>query len=219
VTVKVTLDPDDVTVRSVVVQLRRGEALRGDFGDRAKLEERMAPGVRHVLLESVIDADAQAREDADGWPETWPEDDSEDHAKEARSPVRLERAFEDRTRLVGRELDGLDRYPAAAWIREGRLAIGANVGDPAGLTVGRLHEPATVELEQAQRYRSKPAGPATAHREQHVRGTGRKPGRDQATGERVEQAEESPGHPIAEIQPAGSEMIIHEENTNRCRRM
>ena len=179
----------------------------------------MAPRVRDVLLERVIDAEVQAHENADGWPETWPEDETEDDTKEARSPVRLERAFQDHPRLVGCELHGLDRYATAAWIREGRLAVGPKVGDPAGLTVGRLHKPATVELEQAERYRSKLAGPATAHGEEHVRGTGRKPRRDQPAGERVEQTKESPSHPVPEIQPAGSAMIMHRKNTNRCRRM
>src|SRR5215472_1148001 len=61
-----------------------------DPGRRAKLEERMAPGVRDVLLERLIDAEAQARENADGWPETWPEDHTEDDTKEVRSPVRPE---------------------------------------------------------------------------------------------------------------------------------
>lgn len=114
----------------------------------------MAPGVRDILLERVIDAEAQAHENADRWPETWPQDYTEDGTKEARMPVRLERAFEDRPRLVGCELHGLDRYAPAAWIRERRLAVGPNVGDPAGLTVGPLDKPATVKLEQAQRYRS-----------------------------------------------------------------
>lgn len=194
-------------------------ALRGGFGHRAKLEERMAPGVRDVRLERVIDAEAQAQENADGWPETWPEDGAQNDTKEARSPVRLERAFEDHPRLVGCQLDRLDRYATAVWIYERRLAAGPKVGDPAGLTVGRLHKPATAEIEQAQRYRSKLAGPATSHREEHVRGTGRKPGRDQPAGERVDQAEESANHPIPEIQPAGSEVIVHERDTNRCRRM
>ena len=94
------------------------------------------------------------------------------------------------------------------------LAVGPNVGDPTGLTVGRLDEPATVELEQAQRHRSDLAGPATARHEEHVRGTGRKPGRDQPADERVEQAEDSPGHAIPEVQPAGSAMIVHGKNTN-----
>src|SRR5215467_5084406 len=178
-------------------------SLREDLGHRAKLEERMAPCVRDVLLERVVDTDAQAQENADGWPETWPQDETEDDSKEARSPARLERAFQDRSRLAGRELDGLDRYATAARIREGRLAVAPKVGDPAGLAVGRLHEQATVELEQAQRYRSNPAGPPAARREEHVRGAGREPGRDQPAGERVGQAKESPGHPIPEVQPAG----------------
>ena len=96
-----------------------------------------------------------------------------------------------------------------------RLAVRPKVGDPAGLAVGRLHEPATVEVEHAERYRSKRAGPPTAHREEHVRGSGRQPGRDQPVGERVEQAEKPPGHPIPENQPGGRETIVHEQSTNR----
>ena len=210
---------DLISRRSPARRRPDARALRGDFGHRAKFEDRMAPGIRDILLERVIDAEAQAQENADRWPETWPQDYTEDDTKEARLPVRLERAFEDRPRLVGCELYGLDRYAPAAWIRERRLAVGPNVGDPAGLTVGTLDKPATVELEQAQRYRSQLARPATAHREEHVRSTGRKPGRDQPADERVAQAEKSPSHPIPEIQLAGSEMIIHEKSTNRCRRM
>jgi hypothetical protein len=192
-----------------------GRLYAGAFGHRAKLEEWVAPRVRDVLLEHVIDAEAQAQEDADGWPETWPDEETE----EARSPVRLERAVQDHASLVGRELHGSDRYATVAWIREGRLTGGPKVGDPAGLAVRGLHKPATVELEQAQRHRSNLAGPPTMHREKHVRGTGRKPGRDQPTGERVEQAEESPSHPIPEVQTAGTEMIVHEERTTGARRM
>jgi hypothetical protein len=38
-------------------------------------------------------------------------------------------------------------------------------------------------------------------------------------GEGVELAEKPPGHPIPDIQPGELETIIHEQSTNRSRRM
>ncbi len=191
--------------------------LRGPLGHRAKFEEWMAPRVRYVLLERVVDAKPQAQEDADRRPETWPQDETEHDSKQSRSRVWRERPFQDHPCLVRCELHRLDRQAATVRIREGHLAVRPQVGDPAGLAVGRLHVPTSVELEQAQRYRSHPAGPATAHREEHVRGTRWEAGRDEPASERVDQAKESPRHPVPKVQPPRNEMITHDENTNQPR--
>jgi hypothetical protein len=136
---------------------------------RSELEEWVASSLGGVILERVIDADPQTPQDADGWPEVWPEQRTED----ARPPEPLECAPQHSCRFLGRELDGLDRYVTASRMGDGRLAVRPKVGNPAGLAVGRLHEPATVEVEHAERHRSKLPGPPTAHREEHVRGSGR----------------------------------------------
>src|SRR6266566_1584897 len=136
---------------------------------RSELEEWVASSLGGVILERVIDADPQTPQDANGWPKVSPEQRTED----ARPPETLKCAPQYSSRFLGRELDGLDRYATASRMGARRLAVRAKVGDPAGLAVGRLHEPATVEVEHAERYRSKLAGPPTAHREEHVRGSGR----------------------------------------------
>ena len=129
----------------------------------------MASSLGGVILERVIDADSQTPQDADGWPKVSPEQSTQD----ARTPETLERAPQHSSRFHGRELDSLDWYTTASRTGDRRLAVRANVGDPAGLAVGRLHEAATVEVEHAERYRSKLAGPPTAHREENVGGSGR----------------------------------------------
>ena len=123
----------------------------------AELEERVAPRLGDVLLECVVDADPILPEEGDGWPPAR----SEQRTKQARAPVRLERASQDGSRLLGREFDGLNRY-ATTVIRNGRLAGRPKVCRPASRAVRRLDEPAAVELEQADRYRARLARPPTA---------------------------------------------------------
>ena len=94
-----------------------------------------------VILEGVIDADPQTPQDADGWPEVWPEQCTQD----SRPPETLECAPQHSSRFLGRQLDGLDWYAMASRMGDRRLAVRTKVGYPAGLTVGRLHVPVTVE--------------------------------------------------------------------------
>jgi len=102
--------------------------------------------------------------------------------------------------LLGRELDGLHR-DAATVIGNDRLASRPKVDRPASHAVRRLDESAAVELEHADRDRARRARPPTEHRQENVRGTGRHPSRNQPPCERVDQAEEPRGHPLAEVGP------------------
>src|SRR5215472_13689394 len=99
---------------------------------------------------------------------------------------------------------------------DGGLAVRPQVGDPADLAVGRLHERAPVELDHADRYRAKLPGPPTAHREEHVRSTGREAGRDEPTGDGIEESEHPPGDPIPDIQPGGRTMTTHKLTIDLC---
>jgi hypothetical protein len=83
-------------------------------GERANRPPRSSVGARrsdganlgHVLLERVIDAEPPRPLDCDRWPRIWPEK----WANEAPAPDRRGRAPKDGSRLLGRELDGLNRY-------------------------------------------------------------------------------------------------------------
>jgi hypothetical protein len=195
--------------RSVLFELR--EAPSSCVG-RSEFEEWVASSLGGVLRERVIDADPQPPKDADGWPKAWPEQRTND----ARPPEPLECAPEHSSPFLGRELDGLHRCATAVRMDDGGLAVRPKVGDPADLAVGGLHEPATVELDHANRHCSNPAGPPTAHREEHVRSTGREPGRYQPADDRIEQAEKPPGYPIPDIQPGGRAMTIHKLTIDLC---
>jgi hypothetical protein len=156
----------------------------------------VAPSLGNVLLQRVIDADPVPPENADGWPKAGPEQ----RTKKARAPVRLERVAKDGSRLVGRELDGPHRYATVA-IGDGRFAGRPKVPNPACLTVGRLDEQATVELDHADRCRSRLARPPTPHRQENIGGTGWNPCGDHLADEGVAQAEEPPADPLPEIGP------------------
>ena len=110
----------------------------------------MAASLGDVLLQRVIDAEPVRPLDHERWPRLWPEQ----RAKDPPLAVRLQRVPKHGASFLGRELDGLNRYVATPATGYGRLACGPKVPHPAGLAIGRLDEPATVNLDQADRDRS-----------------------------------------------------------------
>ena len=114
---------------------------------------------------------------------------------------------------------------------DSRLAGRPQVGDPAGLAVARVNEPATVELEHGDRDGSRLARAPTAHRKEHVRSTGWDPCPDHPAGERVEETQKPAGHPIPGREADWREIIgchgvvprrrtiVVALSTNRCRGM
>jgi hypothetical protein len=70
----------------------------------------MAPSRGDVLLGRVIDADAKHPQDADGRPCVRPDQ----RTKQAGRPEQRECASKLGSRLLGRELNGLDRHATAA---------------------------------------------------------------------------------------------------------
>jgi hypothetical protein len=161
-----------------------------------ELKERVAPSLGDVLLECVVDADPVPAEEGDGWPEAR----SEQRAKQERASERLERASKDGSRLLGREFDGLNRN-ASIVISNGCLTGRPKVCRPASLAVGRLDEPASIELEHGHRYRVRPARPPSAHRQENVRCTGWHSRGNQPACKRVDQAEEPSGDQLAQVGP------------------
>jgi hypothetical protein len=124
---------------------------------RSELEEWMATSVGDILLERIVDANPVSPQDADGRSCAWPEQ----GAWQARASERLERASNDGTCLLGRELGGLYAFVTVA-LSDDRRAGGPKVCPPASLAVCRLDESAAVELDDADRYRARLARSPTA---------------------------------------------------------
>jgi hypothetical protein len=104
----------------------------------------MATSVGDILLERIVDANPVSPQDADGRSCAWPEQ----GAWQARASERLERASNDGTCLLGRELGGLYAFVTVA-LSDDRRAGGPKVCPPASLAVCRLDESAAVELDDA----------------------------------------------------------------------
>jgi hypothetical protein len=95
----------------------------------------------------------------------------------------------------------VNRTTTGAGMDDGRFAGRPNVSGPAGRAIARLDQPASIEVEHPDRRRSLNARLATPHDQEDVRSTGRHPGGDHPAGEWVDQAEQPPREPPAEVWP------------------
>src|SRR5262245_64277017 len=105
----------------------------------------MAPSLANVFLRGVIHADAGPPQESDGRPHARPKQ----RAKQPRAPVWLECAPKDSCRLVRFELNAL-YIDAMSVIGKGGLTGRTQVSNPDVRAVGRLEEPAAVELGNDQ---------------------------------------------------------------------